>query len=55
MVLASLGIERSESELRALCNCTPFGTEVLNAVNAARQFGFPGTGKHPLSPAELET
>ena len=54
MVLASLGIERSESALRALCDCTPFGTEALNAVDAARQLGFPGTGKHTLSPSELE-
>lgn len=55
MVLAGLGIERSESELRALCDCTPFGTEALNAVNTARQLGFLGTSKHTLSPDELET
>jgi ABC-type bacteriocin/lantibiotic exporter with double-glycine peptidase domain len=55
MVLAGLGIERSESELRALCDCTPFGTEALNAVNIARQLGFLGTSKHTLSPDELET
>jgi ABC-type bacteriocin/lantibiotic exporter with double-glycine peptidase domain len=55
MVLAGLGIERSESELRVLCDCTPFGTEALNAVNAARQLGCPGTSKHTLSPDELET
>ena len=55
MVLASLGIARSESELRALCDFTPFGTEALNAVDTARQLGFPGTGKYTLSPDELET
>lgn len=54
MVLASLGIERSESALRALCDCTPFGTEALNAVDAARQLGFLGTAKQTLSPRELE-
>ncbi len=55
MVLVTLGIECSEAELRALCDCTPFGTEALDAVDAARQLGFPGTGKHTLSPDELDT
>lgn len=50
-----MGIERSESELRALCDCTPFGTEALHAVDAIRHLGFLGTGKHTLSPSELET
>ncbi len=55
MVLAGLGIERSEAELRALCDCTPFGTESLNAIDVARQFGFLSTAKHTLSLEELET
>jgi ABC-type bacteriocin/lantibiotic exporter with double-glycine peptidase domain len=55
MVLASLDIERSELELRALCDCTPFGTEALSAVDAARQLGLLGTGKYTLSSDELET
>ena len=55
MVLAGLGIDRPEAELRALCDCTPFGTEALNAVEAARRLGFPGAGKHTLSPDELDT
>jgi ABC-type bacteriocin/lantibiotic exporter with double-glycine peptidase domain len=54
MVLASRGMQRSEVELRALCDCTPFGTEALNAVDAARQLGFAGTGKHTLSFDELD-
>jgi ABC-type bacteriocin/lantibiotic exporter with double-glycine peptidase domain len=53
MVLAGLGRDLSEAALRAFCDCTPFGTEALNAVDAARQLGFPGTGKHTLSPDEL--
>ena len=55
MVLASLGIERSELELRALCDCTPFGTEALNAVDAVRHLGFPGTGKRNLSRTSFES
>jgi len=53
MVLASLGRNLSEAALRALCDCTPFGTEALKAVDAVRQLGFPDTGKHTLSPDEL--
>lgn len=54
MVLASLGIQRSELELRVLCDCTPLGAEALKAVDAARQLGFSGTGKHTLSFDELD-
>lgn len=54
MVLASFGRELSEAALRALCDCTPFGTEALKAVDAVRQLGFPATGKHTLSLDELE-
>jgi hypothetical protein len=48
MVLASFGRELLEAELRALCDCTPFGTEALNAVDGVRQLGFPATGKYTL-------
>jgi ABC-type bacteriocin/lantibiotic exporter with double-glycine peptidase domain len=54
MVFASLGRQLSEAELRALYDCTPFGTEAVNAVDAARQLGFAGTGKHTLSFDELD-
>lgn len=54
MVLASFGRELSEAALRALCDCTPFGTEALKVVDAVRQLGFPATGKHTLSIEELE-
>jgi ABC-type bacteriocin/lantibiotic exporter with double-glycine peptidase domain len=54
IVLASLGLELSEAALRTLCDCTPFGTEALKAVDAARQLGFPQTVKHTLPTRELE-
>ena len=53
MVLAGLGLAVAESELRALCDCTPFGTGALKAVDAARRLGFAGTAKHTLSADEL--
>ena len=49
MVLASFRRDLSEAALRVLCDCTPFGTEALNAVDAVRRLGFPDTGKHTLS------
>lgn len=50
MVLGSFGLEITESELRARCDCTPFnGTNALQAVDAARELGFAGTTKHNLS------
>ena len=53
MVLASFGCELSEAVLRALCDCTPFGTEALKVVDAVRQLGLPDTGKYTLSLDEL--
>lgn len=55
MVLASLGHILSEATLRALCDCTLFGTEALQAVEAVRQLGFPGTTKQTLSTDDLTT
>lgn len=43
----------SEATLRALCDCTLFGTEAFKAVEAIRQLGFPGTTKQTLSIDEL--
>lgn len=54
MVLGSFGLELVEAELRTLCDCTPFGTEALKAVDAVRQLGFAQTVKHTLSAHELE-
>lgn len=49
MVLASLGIFKTEQELRELCDCTSLeGTSALKAVDAARAAGFRGTRKQNL-------
>ena len=53
MVLAGFGLDVAESELRTLCDSTPFGTGALKAVDAARRLGFTGTAKHTLSAVEL--
>jgi len=54
MVLSSLGLDISESELRRKCDCTPyFGTNALMVVDVARQFGFAGTAKHTMTLDEL--
>jgi len=41
--------------LRERCDCTPYGTDALLAVDAARQLGFPGTAKYTLTLEELRT
>jgi len=49
MVLASLGVFKTEHELRELCDCTVLeGTSALKAVDAARESGFKGTRKRNL-------
>lgn len=40
MVLASFDCEKSESEIRSLCNCDETGTSPSNAVKVAVEFGF---------------
>jgi ABC-type bacteriocin/lantibiotic exporter with double-glycine peptidase domain len=52
-VLASFGLDVSESKLRTLCDTTIFGTAALKAVDAARALGFAGTAKHNLTLEEL--
>jgi ABC-type bacteriocin/lantibiotic exporter with double-glycine peptidase domain len=52
-VLASFGLDVSESELRTLCDTTIFGTAALKAVDAAHALGFAGTAKHNLTLEEL--
>ena len=52
-VLSSFGVDVSESELRALCDTTIFGTTALKAVDAARALGFGNTAKHRLTMEEL--
>ncbi len=53
MVLSGLGMEINEAELRERCDCNPFGTEALKAVDAARALGFAQTVKCNLSWDEL--
>jgi ABC-type bacteriocin/lantibiotic exporter with double-glycine peptidase domain len=53
MVLAHLGVPKSEAELRELCDCTIFGTSALELVLAARRLGFAGSSKHTLTLADL--
>jgi ABC-type bacteriocin/lantibiotic exporter with double-glycine peptidase domain len=52
MVLAGLGVEQTEAELRRLCDCTILGTDALKAVDAARALGFSLTCKENLSIAQ---
>ncbi len=54
MVLAGLGLEITEAELRELCDCTFEGTSALKAVDAARALGFSQSSKQTLTMAELE-
>jgi ABC-type bacteriocin/lantibiotic exporter with double-glycine peptidase domain len=53
MVLSTFSFEITEAELREACDCTIFGTDALKAVDAARNLGFEGTGKHTLSVEQL--
>ena len=53
MVLSSFNFDMSEAELRVRCDCTTFGTNALQAVDAARQLGFAKTAKYTLSVNEL--
>jgi len=53
MVLGSFGFEIREADLRERCDCTPYGTGALLAIDAARKLGFVGTAKHTLTLDEL--
>ena len=55
MVLAGLGLEIAEAELRRACDTTPLGTDALQAVDCTRLLGFAGTAKHTLTVEELAT
>ena len=48
-------LRRTGAELRRLCDCTPFGTDALKTIDAARRLGFPKTAKHTLTFEELRT
>jgi ABC-type bacteriocin/lantibiotic exporter with double-glycine peptidase domain len=53
IVLSSFDIAIPEAELRDRCDCTPFGTEALKAVDVARALGFSNTIKATLNFDEL--
>lgn len=46
MVLSGLGVYVEESKLRELADCTPFGTDAFQLVEAARALGFGTSRKH---------
>lgn len=46
MVLSALGVDVEENKLRYLADCTPFGTDAFQLVEAARTLGFAGSRKH---------
>src|SRR5713226_3306711 len=48
VVLLSNGRDYEEARLRALCDCTIFGTKAEQAVEAMRKLGFKGTSKQNL-------
>ena len=54
MVLAGRDVAISEPELRRMCDCTIFGTEAFQAVEAARQLGFAKARKETLTMVQLE-
>jgi ATP-binding cassette, subfamily C, bacteriocin exporter len=49
MALWAWGYEIDESELRRLTDCTPFGTNAFQLVQAARQLGFTASRKYTLA------
>ncbi len=53
MVLAGMGILISEVRLAAMCDCTVFGTNAFQAVQALRQLGFEHAGKYNLTMSDL--
>ena len=55
MVLGSCGIDIAERARRTRCDCTPYGTDALMAVDVARALGFVKTAKYTLSLTELQT
>lgn len=49
MVLSACGVIVDAARLRQLADCTPFGTEALRLVEAARTLGFRTSRKHTLA------
>jgi len=55
MVFAAFGVDAPEGDIRAECDCTPVGTDALQAVDAARRYGFQLSAKYTLTLEELTT
>jgi len=53
MVFAASGVDVSEADLRAACDCTLAGTDSLQAVDAARAYGFKQSARYTLTLEEL--
>lgn len=53
MVFAAYGVDLPEADIRNACDCTPVGTDALQAVDAARRYGFQQSAKYTLSLEEL--
>ncbi|MEJ7708787.1 MAG: cysteine peptidase family C39 domain-containing protein [Pyrinomonadaceae bacterium] len=53
MVFAAHGVDVSEADIRAACDCTLAGTDALHAVDAARRYGFQQSAKHTLTLEEI--
>ena len=49
MVFAAFGVDVSEADLRAACDCTLAGTDSLQAVDAARSYGFKQSAKYTFT------
>ncbi|MEL6552736.1 MAG: cysteine peptidase family C39 domain-containing protein [Cyanobacteria bacterium J06621_11] len=53
MILETFEIIRSEGELRQMCDCTIFGTNALQAIEAGKQLGLRKTYKTNLTIQQL--
>jgi len=52
MVLSGFGVNVKEAQLRELADCSPFGTDAFQLIEAARQLGFSRSRKYNLSSLE---
>jgi ABC-type bacteriocin/lantibiotic exporter with double-glycine peptidase domain len=53
MVFAAFGVDVPEADIRTACDCTPSDTYALQAVDAARRYGFQQSAKYTLGWEEL--
>lgn len=52
MVLAMLGIQLDEAQLRDLTDCSPLGTDAFQLIEAARHLGLTTSRKYTLETLE---